>query len=57
MVQFDVDGELKKYIEHMNVIIKNFIDTFDGNPNVAWWNTIMTTAEKREVYGGDEMEI
>lgn len=52
-MQFDVDGNLKKYIQHMNVIITNFIATFDGKPDVAWWNTVMMDAKKREVYGGD----
>lgn len=34
MVQFDVDGELKKYIQHMKVILQNFLLTFDEKPNI-----------------------
>ncbi len=41
LIQFDVDGELKKYIEHMKVILENFLLTFDEKPNINWWNTIM----------------
>ena len=41
----------------MNVIIINFIATFDEKPDVAWWNTVMMDAKKREVYGGDETEV
>ena len=43
MVQYDVDGVLKKYIHHMAIILKKFIQTFDEKQDVAWWNTIMTT--------------
>ena len=39
----------------MKIILKNFLDTFDEKPNVKWWNTIMTTPEKRQVYGGDQL--
>ena len=34
MVQFDVDGELKKYVDHMKVILKNFVLTFDEKPDI-----------------------
>ena len=29
LIQFDVDGKLKVFIQHMRVILKNFLDTFD----------------------------
>ena len=57
ILQFDVDGKLKEYVKHMSIILDNFLLTFDGKPDVKWWNTIMTTYEKREEYGGDEMDI
>ena len=41
LIQFDVDGELKKYIEHMKVILENFLLAFDEKPNINWWNWIM----------------
>lgn len=31
---FDVDGEVKEYVQHMRVILDNFIKTFDETPNV-----------------------
>lgn len=43
LMQYDVDGELKKYIEHVRVILRNFLLTYDGKPNKKWWNTLMTT--------------
>ena len=39
--QYDVDSELKKYISHVKVILNNFVKTFDGEPDVNWWNRIM----------------
>lgn len=27
--KYDVDGGLKKYVSHMEVILKHFLDTFD----------------------------
>ena len=47
MVQYDVDGKIKKYVIHMRVILEQFLNTYDGKPDVNWWNTIMTTPEKR----------
>jgi hypothetical protein len=29
LVQFDVDGQLKKYIKHIKIILTNFLLTFD----------------------------
>lgn len=47
MSQFDVDGKLKEYISHMRVILNNFLTTFDGMPDTAWWNTVMKSSEKK----------
>ena len=41
--QYDVDGLLKKYVDHVAVILQKFIDTYDGNPDLSWWNTIIAT--------------
>ena len=30
----EMDGKLKVYIQNMRVILRNFLDTFDGSPNV-----------------------
>lgn len=47
LVKYDVDGQLKKYVANVEVILMNFIDTFDGKPNKKWWNRIMTSEERR----------
>ena len=47
LTDLDVDGKLKEYIKYMSIILDNFLLTFDGKPDVKWWNTIMTTPEKR----------
>ena len=41
MEKLDVNGKLKEYIHHMEIILNNFLLTFDGKPNVEWWNTSM----------------
>jgi hypothetical protein len=49
-----VDGKLKKYITHVLAILDNFIKTFDEKPNLQWWNTIMSTEERRVGSGGQK---
>ena len=29
LIKYDVDGGLKEYVSHMEVILKNFLDTYD----------------------------
>lgn len=53
LVKYDVNGELKKYVDKVGVIVRNFIDTFDGKGDLNWWNTIMTSEERRVGSGGD----
>lgn len=43
--QYDCDGVLKTYIEHMRVILVNFVKTWDEQPNIEFWNTIMKKPE------------
>ena len=50
--RYDVDGALKKYIGHVEVILKNFINTFDEKPDLKFWNTIMTSEERQIGSGG-----
>jgi hypothetical protein len=45
--QYDVDSVLKKYVTHVLVILNKFLDTWDGNVDLNFWNTIMSTEEKR----------
>lgn len=39
-------------MEHVEVIIKQFIDAFDEKPDLKWWNTIMTSERRRVGSGG-----
>lgn len=41
LLEYDVDGVLKEYVEHMRVILENFVKTWDGQPDLEFWNTIM----------------
>ena len=41
----------------MSTILDNFLLTFDEKPDVKWWNTIMTTPDQREQYGGDDILV
>ena len=45
--RYDIDGELSKYIKNVGVILNKFLDTFGNKPDINWWNTIMTTEERR----------
>lgn len=56
--EYDVNGVLLNYLEHINVILRKFLETFDGNSNISFWNNIMTTENVRIGSGGDtEMYI
>ena len=41
--RYDVDKELEKYIAKVKIILEKLLDTFDGQPDLSWWNTIMTS--------------
>jgi hypothetical protein len=44
---------LIEYISKIKIIINKFIDTFDNNVDISFWNSIMTTNEvKRKSSGG-----
>jgi hypothetical protein len=54
--KYDVDGKLINYLKHIEIILKEFLNTFDGKPNVKFWNKIMTI--NRETLGsGNEQYI
>jgi len=52
LAQYDVDSKLTKYIENVLIILKEFVNTWDGAVNVDFWNRIMATEEKRIGSGG-----
>ena len=41
--QYSVTNSLTAYIDAVSPIIDKFIDTFDGQPDVDWWNQIIGT--------------
>ena len=49
--KYDIDGKLAQYTKAVGKIIAKFIETYDGKPDKAWWNKIMTTEEVRVASG------
>lgn len=45
--KYDVNGELKKYVDQVKIILEQFLSTYDGKVDVDWWNRIITTEEER----------
>ncbi len=46
--KLDVDGgELQKYTEKVIPILREFVLTYQGKPNVDWWNRIMNLKDGR----------
>ena len=43
LAQYDIDGILKDYVANLSVILDKFIETYDGNVDKNWWNTIIAT--------------
>ena len=52
--KYDVDGKLCKYLDSMQDILIEFLNTWDNKPNVAFWNRIMATEEQRVGSGGQK---
>ena len=48
---------LIKYISKIKIIINKFIDTFDNNVDISFWNSIMTTNEEKRKSSGGPYEI
>lgn len=48
LVEYDTgDGIMIKYIEHVKIILDKFVDTYQGNVDLDFWNTIMSTEKQR----------
>jgi len=45
--KYDVDNILIKYIDHMSIILDEFLNTYINKVNLQFWNTILATEEKR----------
>lgn len=41
LIKFDVNGKLKNYITKVTVILEQFVETFEGKPNVTFWNKVV----------------
>lgn len=49
--KYDVDGILITYIKKMNIILLKFLNTYDNNIDVSFWNSIMTLENERRGSG------
>ena len=38
--QFDVDGQLKKYVDRLLPVVEQFTETYKGEPKIHFWNNI-----------------
>jgi len=45
---------LTKYIASVKIILEKFVETYQGNVDLSFWNTIMSTEEERIGSGGDK---
>lgn len=50
--KYDVNGKLSFYLDKIQDILIEFLNTWDNKPNVNFWNRIMATDEKRIGSGG-----
>jgi len=45
--EYDVNGEWQKYLDHLTPILREFVNTFQGQVNVEWWNKVMNITQGR----------
>lgn len=54
LIEYDTgDGVMIKYVEHVKIILNQFINTFQNNVDVDFWNSVMSTEKERVGSGGD----
>jgi len=41
LVEFDLDGLLKRYVKNVSIILEQFIDTYQGKVDLSFWNKIV----------------
>jgi hypothetical protein len=51
LVDYDVNGKLKSFIKNVTTILAKFIDTYQGNVDLDFWNKVV----HREGSGGSGM--
>lgn len=47
------DGKIQEYIKRVEIILDNFIQTYDGKPDINFWNTIASTRSIQIGSGGE----
>lgn len=50
--QYDTNGVLTNYVDHIIVILKKLLDTYDNKVDVSFWNNVMATETIRIGSGG-----
>jgi ribosomal protein S17E len=45
--QYDTNGVLTNYVDHIIVILQKLLDTFDNKVDVSFWNNVMATETMR----------
>lgn len=38
---YDINGQMKAYVERMTAILQKFIDTYEGKVDLDFWNKIV----------------
>lgn len=55
LTDYDVDGKMIKYIEHVGIILDQFVQSFNNNVDVSFWNNILQS-ESRRIGSGDDTD-
>jgi hypothetical protein len=40
-VEYDVNGKLKSFVKNVTAILAKFIDTYQGNVDLDFWNKVV----------------
>ncbi len=41
LIEFDVNGVLKRYIKNVTAVLEKFIDTYEGKVDVDFWQRVI----------------
>jgi hypothetical protein len=47
LVEFDLDGKLKRYVKNILIILEQFIDSYEGKVDLDFWNRIVDVKRGR----------
>lgn len=45
--EYDINGQMKAYVERIAVILQKFIDTYEGKVDLDFWNKIVNKERGR----------